>query len=184
LAVSCWSGQFQIWDLETRTLEARAGEPKSVVWGVAYRPSDTNILATCSGDGSVKLWDLRERRNLLTLEPFGGADALSVSFTPDGKTLVAAGFDGSLCVWDLEYYDRHIAGNLEYQIERLREDLGDRIQAEPLRAWTEDVLRRPWPRIGPHARIDADLPGSAAPHGIDPAAIATWGRVTRSSANP
>ncbi|MBU0618040.1 MAG: WD40 repeat domain-containing protein, partial [Planctomycetes bacterium] len=118
LAVGGWSRHIQIWDLEARKLEARLGESKSVDWGVAYRPSDTNILATCSGDGSVKLWDLSERRNVLTLEPFGGADALSVSFTPDGKTLVAAGFDGSLCVWDLEYYDRHIAGNLEYQIGR------------------------------------------------------------------
>ena len=184
LAVGAWSHHIQIWDLEARKLEARLGESKSVVWGVAYRPSDTNILATCSGDGGVKLWDLSERRNVLTLEPFGGADALSVSFTPDGKTLVAAGFDGSLCVWDLEYYDRHIAGNLEYQIDRLRDDLGDSIQTERLRAWAKDVLRRPWPRIGPHARIDADLPGSAAPQGIDPDVIATWGRVTPSSANP
>ncbi len=77
---------------------------------------------------------------------------LSVSFTPGGKTLVASGFDGSLRVWDLEYYDRHIAGNLEYQIGRFREELGASIQTEQLRAWAEDVLRRPWPRIGPHAQ--------------------------------
>jgi len=184
LAVGCWGRQFQIWDLETRTLEERIGEEEMVTWGVAYMPTDTNILATCSGDGSVRLWDLSEKRNVLTLEPFGGSDALSVSFTPDGKTLVAAGFDGSLCVWDLEYYDHHIAGNLEHQIGRFHDELGDRAQTEYLRAWAEDVLRRPWPRIGPHARIDADLPGSAAPQGIDPAVIATWGRVTPSSANP
>lgn len=91
LPVGCWNTQFQICNLETRQLEASVGESRSVVWGVAYRPSDPNILATCSGDGSVTMWDLNEQRNVLTLEPFGGADALSVSFTPDGKTLVAAG---------------------------------------------------------------------------------------------
>jgi WD40 repeat protein len=57
-----------------------------------------------------------------------GAPSLSVSFTPDGKTLVAAGYSGSPCVWDLEYYDRHIAGNLEYQIGRFCEELGESIQ--------------------------------------------------------
>ncbi|MFH1747894.1 MAG: serine/threonine-protein kinase [Planctomycetota bacterium] len=177
LAVGGWSYDFQIWDLETRQLEARLGESKSVVWGVAFRPSDMNILATCSGDGSVMLWDLSERRNILTLEPFGGADALSVSFTPDGKTLVAAGFDGSLCVWDLEYYDRHIAGNLEYQIGRFNEELGDSIQAEQLRAWAERVLRRRWPRIGPHAQrhLDSHAPPTDA-IGVDPAIIAAWGQ--------
>ena len=152
LAIGDWGHRIQIWDLESHKLEANLGESMSVVWGVAYRPSDTNILASCSGDGSVMLWDLSERRNVLTLEPFGGADALSVSFTPDGKTLVAAGYDGSLCVWDLEYYDRHIAGNLEYQIARLRDELGDGIQTELLRSWAEEVRRRAWPRIGPHAR--------------------------------
>jgi len=179
LAIGCWSGQFQIWDLDTRKLEERLKEPKAVVWGVAYRPSDTNILATCSGDGSVMLWDLSERRNVLTLEPFGGADALSVSFTPDGKTLVAAGFDGSLCIWDLEYYDRHIAGNLEYQIARLGDELGDSIQTEPLRAWAKEVVRRPWPRIGPYARPEGSqpTPGSGAP-GVDPDVIAAWGNVS------
>jgi WD40 repeat protein len=179
LAVGGWSYHFQIWDLETLQLEARLGKTKSVIWGVAYRPSDTNILATCSGDGSVMLWDLSARRNVMTLEPFGGSDALSVCFTPDGKTLVAAGFDGSLCVWDLEYHDRHIAGNLDYQIRRLRGGLDDRIQAGSLRAWAKNVLRRSWPRIGPHALKDSegseDLLLSA---GIDPNTVAAWGRAT------
>ena len=182
LAVGGWSHHVQIWDLEARQLEARLGESKSVDWGVAYRPSDTNILATCSGDGSVALWDISERRNVLTLEPFGGADALSVSFTPDGKTLVSAGFDGSLCVWDLEYYDRHIAGNLEYQIARHRDELGDSIQVEPLRAWAKEVLRRPWPRIGPHAQPvrGRPTPDTGAP-GVEPDVIAAWGDVSAST---
>jgi hypothetical protein len=111
-----------------------------------------------------------------------GTPPLSVSFTPDGNTLVAAGFDGSLCVWDLEYYDRHIAGNLEYQIGRFREELGDGIQTEPLRVWAEDVLRRPWPRIGPHAPPvpSQPTPGTGAP-GVDPDVITAWGNVSAST---
>ncbi len=116
---------------------------------------------------------------MLTLDAFGGSDALSVSFTPDGKTLVASGFDGSLCVWDLEYYDRHIAGNLEYQMERLGDELGDSIQTDHLRAWAKEVLNRPSPRIGQHAPKRADVTTAKPPQsGVDPNLVATWGRAT------
>jgi WD40 repeat protein len=179
LAVGGWSRQFQIWDLDARTLEASLGESSAVIWGVAFMPTNPRIIATCSGDGSVELWDLDQRQNLLTLEPFGGSDALSVSFTPDGKTLVAAGYDGSLCVWDLQYYDRHIVGNIEHQIGRLEGELGGRIQAESLRNWAREVLRRPWPRIGPHAPKRIQDAGDAfSSVGVDPDVIAAWGRAT------
>lgn len=179
LAMGCWGRQFQTWDLESCMIDVRVGDAKSVIWGVSYMPTNANILATCSGDGSVRLWNLSEQRNVLTLDAFGGSDALSVSFTPGGKTLVAAGFDGSLCVWDLEYYDRHIAGNLEYQMERLGDELGDTIQTEHLRAWAKDVLNRSWPRIGPHAPTRAHVTtAEPPPAGVDPDVVATWGRAT------
>lgn len=159
LAVACWGGgQIQIWDLLTNTLELRLTEPKAVVWEVAYLPGNPDILASCSADGTVRLWDLREKRNLLTLAPFNGLDALSVSFTPDGKTLVAAGSDGALYVWDLEYFERHMAGNLHYQMDLLRPELGDAIQEEYLTTWADGVMSRPWPRIGPQAgRVEGTL---------------------------
>ncbi len=179
LAIGCWGRQFQTWSLESCACDGRIGDTKSVTWGVSYRPTNANLLATCSGDGNVRLWNLRENRNVLTLDAFGGSDALSVSFTPDGKTLVASGFDGSLCVWDLEYYARHIAGNLEYQMERLRDELGDRIQTEHLRAWAKEVRARPSPRIGPHGAKDAYGTTKEPPlTGIDPNVVATWGRTT------
>ena len=186
LAVACWGdGQIQIWDLLTNTLELRLTEPKAVVWETAYMPGNPDILASCSADGTVRLWDLREERNLLTLAPFSGLDALSVSFTPDGKTLVASGGDGALCVWDLEYFERHMAGNLERQMELLHPELGDAIRAEYLAAWREDVMRRPWPRIGPYSQ---HVVGQSTPDvdiiGITPDVIAAWERNTASPPVP
>ena len=35
--------------------------------------------------------------------------------------------------------------------EAVRDELGDDIQTQYLRNWAEEVRRRPWPRIGPHA---------------------------------
>ncbi len=179
LAIGCWGREFQTWDVESCTIDVRVGDAKTVTWGVSYMPTNTNILATCSGDGSVRLWNLSEQRNVLTLDAFGGSDALSVPFTPDGKTLVASGFDGSLCAWDFEYYDRHIAGNLEYQLEQLREELGSDIRTDDLRAWAAEVRNRTWPRIGPHAQPAANYGSSpASARSIDPAVIAAWGKYT------
>jgi WD40 repeat protein len=176
LAVACWGCYVQLWDLSTRALELQLEASKAVIWEVAFLPGDSNILASCSADGYVKLWDLRERRNLLTFDPFDGS-ADSVSFTPDGKTLVAAGGgDGRLFAWDLEYYERHMAGNVYFHLELLRPELGDAVQTEYLNEWADDVLRRPWPRIGPHAQPRADsFEDAAARTGMDPEMIAAWG---------
>jgi WD40 repeat protein len=176
LAAACWSRQIQVWDLATQSLDFRLEASTAVLWDVAYMPGRPNLLASCSDDGQIQLWDLRERRNVLTFAQFDGA-ATSVSFTPDGKTLVAAGHgETPIHVWDLEYYNRHIAGNLEHQIARYRDERDISVQAEQLRAWAKDVLRRPWPRIGPHAPLvdGPPAPGTGA-GGVDPDVIANWG---------
>jgi hypothetical protein len=132
-------------------------------------PGHPNLLATCSDDGLVQLWDLVGRRNVLTLDRFDGS-ALSVAFTPDGKTLVAAGGnDGHVHVWDLEYYERHMAGNLRSHIDLLGPELGDATQTDRLTAWADEVLRRPWPRIGPHATpAPTEQPGFTRQPPIEP----------------
>ncbi|MFH1749127.1 MAG: serine/threonine-protein kinase [Planctomycetota bacterium] len=175
LAIGCWGQQFQIWDLTTYTRDAQFLELRSVVWGVAYMPNDPNILATCSDDGTIRLWDLHTRLNLLLLEPFGRFGANSVGFTPDGKTLVASSSNGSVCAWDLEYYQRHMAGHVRFYMDQLRPELGDAIQKDYLAAWSDDVLSRPWPRIGPHALRQADSHSPTTDTiGVDPAIIASW----------
>lgn len=176
LAVACWAREIQIWDLTTSTLDLRLEASKAAIWEVAYMPGHPNILASCSADGYVQLWDLTARRNLLTLDPFRGFDALSVAFTPDGRTLVAAGRDGSLCVWDFEYFERHMAGQARFHMDLLRPELGDTIQTDYVTTWVDEVLQRPWPRIGPHAQHPAEsLDAATAIPGVDPETIAAWG---------
>ena len=177
LALACWwTMPIQVWNLRTQTRELLLEEPKAAVWEVAYMPGNPNILASASSDGTVQFWDIAGQRNILTLDPFERFDATSVSFTPDGKTLVATGGDGSLCVWDLEYFERHIAGNLNRQTTLLRPELGDAIQTEHLNAWAKDIAHRPWPRVGPHAERSA-VQRQPVPDlvGVEPEVIAAWG---------
>jgi WD40 repeat protein len=155
LAVACWARQIQVWDLASSTCELQLEASKAAVWEVAYLPGRPGVLASCSADGYVQFWDLGEQRNVLTLDPFAGFDAVSASFTPDGKTLVASGNDGSLCVWDLEYYERHMAGHARFYLGLLESELGDAMQAERVASWANDVMRRPWPRIGPRCATPA-----------------------------
>jgi WD40 repeat protein len=177
LAAGCWGNQIQVWDLAANELELTLDEPKAVVMDIAYRPGDPDILASASSDGLVQLWDLRERRCLLTLDPFSSFEARFVAFSRDGKTLVGSGTDGSLCVWDLEHCERHMAGHVRYYMDLLRPELGDTIQDEHLTAWADEVLSRPWPRIGPHAKRPADQPPMTDSIGVDPEVIAGWGRL-------
>jgi eukaryotic-like serine/threonine-protein kinase len=61
---------------------ALKGHP-SVIDSVCFSP-DSKSLASASGDGTVKLWDVRTGQERLTLKGFG-----SVCFSPDGKTLAS-----------------------------------------------------------------------------------------------
>jgi WD40 repeat protein len=168
LAIGCWAAQIQIWELTNYTCVRRLLESKSTVWGVEYMPGNPNILASFSDAGAVQLWNLNTCTSLLLLEPFGYSSARSVGFTPDGKTLIASGGDGSVFAWDLEYYERHMAGHCRFYIDVLRPELGNTIREAELEAWMDRALQRPWPRIGPLSlqRISSDRAVASPTDGI------------------
>ncbi len=69
------------------------------VQDVAFSP-DGLLLATCSNDASVKLWDLRLGREVRTL--LGASQSLhTVAFHPDGNKIAAAGPDGIVFRWNV-----------------------------------------------------------------------------------
>jgi len=119
LAEAGWSRQVVVWDLETRSRAAVLEGHGGTVWNVAFAPEDPDLLASGAADGAVRLWSVSMARNLATLEACAG-DVLSLGFGPRGRTLVASDSAGEVRVWDRAHFERHLAGNLEYQRDRVR----------------------------------------------------------------
>ena len=68
------------------------------VGNVTFHPTADNVLASASGDYTVKFWDIEKSANQLSLKH---TDIIqSLSFNRDGSTLVTTCRDKKIRVWD------------------------------------------------------------------------------------
>jgi WD40 repeat protein len=65
---------------------------------VAFHP-DGSRLASSGADGSVKIWDSANGRELLALRQHGDR-VLDVAFSRDGSRLASASDDETIRIWD------------------------------------------------------------------------------------
>lgn len=153
LAVGAWHRGIELWDW-------RAGRRLSLLEGHTQLVSDVAFLATADGpllisssnDGTLKLWDPEEGRCLATLDA-GAGDAYCVRPVPRSAAERAAGRLGSVLAvygqggigqWNLDYYDRHIAGNALPQVSRLAQQRGAEFDAAAATAVAERLLGEHW----------------------------------------
>jgi WD40 repeat protein len=80
----------------TRQTTMNALNETPVAWSWA---EDAGLLALSGEGGAVKIWDLRQRVSLVTIET-DTQPAYNVALSPDGETLLTAGESGRIDVWD------------------------------------------------------------------------------------
>jgi WD40 repeat protein/serine/threonine protein kinase len=90
---------FHLWALANQPTRELHGHKREVCH-VAYSP-DGKRLASCSWDGTIKIWDPANEMELRTLREHDG-EVNCVTFSPDGKTLASAGDDRTVRLWDVE----------------------------------------------------------------------------------
>lgn len=93
------------WHVDQRPYNSHA--PHSVE-DLQWSPTERNVLASCSVDKSIKIWDTRvgsQTSSMLSVSGTHTADINVISWNrKESQFLLSGGDDGLLCVWDLRQF--------------------------------------------------------------------------------
>jgi WD40 repeat protein len=110
LAIADLDGNLSVWDVQSgREIFTTSGhadveavgapEPTGSIRQIKFSP-DGSRLATAGNDGTARIWDADNGREIMTLT--GHVTELNnLFFSYDGQRLATAGNDGTVKVWDL-----------------------------------------------------------------------------------
>ena len=99
---SCADGALVLYNMKNRQVEFKTQSGHTdTIFECEYQPKSPDALATCSYDGTVKIWNVPDLSLTQTLY---GTDCIiySCSWSPDSKKIAATTIAGELLIWDAE----------------------------------------------------------------------------------
>jgi len=92
------------WDAFTGKRTKKMSEHTSFVHSICPARRSKQLCVTCSDDGCAKLWDLRQRKSLLTLQHM--FPLTSVCFDDHATSIFTGGIDNLIRCWDTRKSDQ------------------------------------------------------------------------------
>jgi WD40 repeat protein/formylglycine-generating enzyme required for sulfatase activity/murein DD-endopeptidase MepM/ murein hydrolase activator NlpD/roadblock/LC7 domain-containing protein len=101
--------EVKIWDAkalnEVITLNTLYDKDSDVSITVTAFSPDSNLIAIGGDDNTVKLWNVRNHREVATLKGHSGY-ITSIAFSADGSLLASGSEDGTVLLWDMKPYKK------------------------------------------------------------------------------
>ena len=96
IASGSHDGTARLWDVESeQRIATLPGDADSRLVSVAFSPDGKHLASVSS---RVSLWDVETEQRIAT---FRGDQPLSVSYSPDGKTLAVGTWNSTIELWDV-----------------------------------------------------------------------------------
>lgn len=95
-----WKPREASWHVDQRPLNAHRESVEDLQWS----PTEKEVLASCSVDKSIRIWDTRKygaKANVITVENAHTSDINVISWNRKEPFIVSGGDDGFVHVWDL-----------------------------------------------------------------------------------
>ncbi len=99
LAFADKTGRLNLWDLANGTAIPPVGGSMEEIACVLLADNGALVAVGCA-DGSIKIRNFSSGRELITLTGHSGA-ICALSFSPDSKTLMSAGYDNIVRTWEI-----------------------------------------------------------------------------------
>lgn len=101
--IHIWKPSETSWAVDQHPLLGHVDSVEDLQWS----PNEENVLASCSVDRSLRIWDIRAAASkacMLYLENAHASDINVISWNKHEPFIVSGGDDGVLNIWDLRYF--------------------------------------------------------------------------------